>query len=165
MLVRVFDGGWLIFCCAGGRGPARHVLFSAEIFNRSSPRCATVATTAHDSGNAGLHRGQKILLVSDHHARAAQSHPGDERLGFEVILMHDVAANQRPRATQTRPAVDSHCLSAADVIVCQVHKLPNNRILRTAAVWELHLVDLNPLSLKLARVVQLVVEPDDTLHL
>ena len=60
-------------------------------------------------GAAGDPLFQKLLLVTDHHAWSAETHPSDDcfRIGA-LVSPSDVGANQRTSATQPCPAVDSH---------------------------------------------------------
>lgn len=77
--------------------------------------------------------------------------------------MHDVGADQRACATETCSAVYCHSLTPLDILVDQDDKALDNVVIGAGAVGKLHLVHCDSVSSELARIVELVIQPDDSL--
>ena len=111
-----------------------------------------------------LNLHQKLLLFANDHTHSTQTHPTDQTFSFEAILVHYVAPNEGSCASQACPTMNRNSLILADIAVCDSDKLADDVVVRARPVRELHLVNLNSLAFESRRIVKLVVQSDNTLH-
>ena len=103
---------------------------------------------------------EEMLLRSDHRAGATDAQPCDTLGGGELVVLHQIAADECAGAAETRLAV--HC-NGAVALLRQVEEFFHQMIAGRAAVNEEQIVMLEAGLGEPLGIVDLLVQPDDTL--
>lgn len=78
--------------------------------------------------------------------------------------MHNIASNKGACPTKPCAAMDRHRLPSIDVALCYLNEFLDDRVFWATAVGEFHLVDLDALSLKLSRLIKLIVQSNNSFY-
>ena len=102
---------------------------------------------------------QKLLLITDYHARPANPHPGNQRLRVAElsVLTHDVAANKSASTSKSRPTVHRYCFALADLRLHYIHKTIDNVIRWTASIRKFQVIYLDSFLLENLLFIQPVI--------
>ena len=111
--------------------------------------------------HALLHLAEEVLLGADDAARAADADVGQRLARGETEVLHVVARDQHPRAPQARLAVDRQ---GPRLRLGDVDEAAEDGVRGAAPVREVELVHAHAPLLKAPRLVELLVEAHDALH-
>lgn len=103
---------------------------------------------------------QKVLLRTDDGAGPAHAQPGDALGGRELVVLHEIAGDERAGATETRFAVHGH---GARTRLAYLEELLDDEVARRTAVDEEEIVVLEAGVHEPLGVVDLLVEAYDAL--
>lgn len=85
-----------------------------------------------------------MLLGTNHHSRAHESHVRDNFIGGEAVSIDEICSNETASSTETSFAVHSNpLLPYCDHVMGEVDELPHKRKRGAGAVVEDHVQVLN----------------------
>ena len=98
---------------------------------------------------------QKLLLVTDNHARSAETHPCDKRFSIrDPVLLYHVAADESAGSAEASPTVYRN---SSLLLVAHLDELLNDVIRGTGTIRKLHIKNFDPLSIKDSLVIEKLV--------
>ena len=101
-----------------------------------------------------------MLLRSDNWARATDAQPRNTLGGCELVVLHQIAADERACPAQTRLAMHRN---GAITLLRQIQKFFDQMVTRRAAINKKQIMMLEAGLSKPLGIVDLLIQPDDTL--